>query len=285
MTDSSYETLLVDIADGVATITFNRPDKLNSFNWKMDGEFHEAMWKCEADEDVRAIVVTGAGRAFCSGMDLSDGAEDAFGESAHKAHDDKFKTDSDHIAERSAFWRMRTPVIGAINGAAVGAGLTITTMFDIRFVAEEAKLGFSFVRRGVVPDASVTWSLPRIVGATRALDLLMTGRMFNGRDAVDYGLALSAHPADQVLGVAQEYARDLAANTAPGSVAATKALVNRFLEHDDRRSAMALETKLVWWSGAQPDAVEGVMSFTEKRAPSWKGSKRAAFPEQVWPED
>ncbi|HVS68495.1 MAG TPA: enoyl-CoA hydratase-related protein [Mycobacteriales bacterium] len=285
MTDSSYETVLVDISDGVATVTLNRPDKLNSFNWKMDGEFHEAMWKCEADEDVRVIVVTGAGRAFCGGMDLTDGAEDVFGDSAHKTHDEKFKTDSDHIAERSAFWRMRTPVIAAINGAAVGAGLTITTMFDIRFVAEDAKLGFNFVRRGVVPDASVTWTLPRIVGATRALDLLVTGRMFNGRDAVEYGLALSAHPADQVLAVAQEYARELAANTAPGAVAATKALINRFLEFDDRNSAMALETKLVWWSGAQPDAVEGVMSFMEKRSPSWKGSKHAAFPEHVWPED
>ncbi|MGN6474835.1 MAG: enoyl-CoA hydratase-related protein [Mycobacteriales bacterium] len=284
MTNASYETVLVDIADGVATLTFNRPDKLNSFNWKMDGEFHEAMWKLEADEDVRVIVVTGAGRAFCGGMDLSDGAEDVFGDSAHKTHDDTFKTDSDHIAERSAFWRMRTPVIAAINGAAVGVGMTITTMFDLRFVAEDAKLGFNFVRRGVVPDASVTWTLPRIVGATRALDLLMSGRMFNGRDAVEYGLALSAHPADEVLAVAQEYARELAANTAPGAVAATKSLVNRFLEHDDRHSAMALETKLVWWSGAQPDAVEGVMSFMEKRAPSWKGSKHAEFPEQVWPE-
>jgi enoyl-CoA hydratase/carnithine racemase len=131
----------------------------------------------------------------------------------------------------------------------------------------------------------VTWTLPRIVGATRALDLLMTGRMFSGRDAVEYGLALSAHPADEVLTVAQEYARELAANTAPGAVAATKALVNRFLEHDDRSSAMALETKLVWWSGSQPDAVEGVMSFMEKRTPAWKGSKHADFPEQVWPQN
>jgi enoyl-CoA hydratase/carnithine racemase len=281
----SYETVLVDVVDGVATVTLNRPDQLNAFNWKMDGEFHEAMWKCEADEDVRVIVVTGAGRAFCGGMDLSAGAEEVFGDSAHKTHDATFNTDSDRIADRSAFWRMRTPVIAAINGAAVGAGITITTMFDVRFVAEDAKLGFNFVRRGVVPDASVTWMLPRIVGATRALDLLMSGRMFNGRDAVEYGLALAAYPADQVLAAAQEYARDLAANTAPGAVAATKALINRFLEHDDRSSAMALETKLVWWSGTQPDAIEGVMSFMEKRTPTWKGSKHADFPEQVWPQD
>jgi enoyl-CoA hydratase/carnithine racemase len=285
MTDPSYETVLLDVDEhGVATVTLNRPDKLNSFNWKMDGEFHELMWKCEADEDIRVIVVTGAGRAFCGGMDLTEGAENVFGDTAHETHDATFGIDSDHIADRSAFWRMRTPVIAAINGAAVGVGLTITTMFDLRFVAEEAKLGFSFTRRGVVPDASVTWMLPRIVGATRALDLLMSGRMFSGRDAVDYGLALAAYPADQVLAAAQEYARDLAINAAPGAVAATKALVSRFLEQEDRNAAMALETKLVWWAGAQPDAVEGVVSFMEKRPPAWKGSKHAAFSDPVWPE-
>jgi enoyl-CoA hydratase/carnithine racemase len=285
MTASSYDTVLLDVDEhGVATVTLNRPDKLNSLNWKMDGELHEVMWKCEAAEDVRVIVVTGAGRAFCGGMDLSDGAENVFGESAHEAHDATFRIDSDHIADRSAFWRMRTPVIAAINGAAVGAGLTITTMFDLRFVAEDAKLGFSFTRRGVVPDASVTWALPRLVGATRALDLLMSGRMFSGRDAVEYGLALAAYPADQVLDAAKEYARDLAVHAAPGAVAATKALIHRFAGHNDRSSAMALETKLVWWSGSQPDAVEGVMSFMEKRAPAWQGSKHADFPEPVWPE-
>jgi len=280
---SSYETVLVEVDNRVATVAFNRPDRRNAFNPKMDGEFHEAMWKLEADDDVRVIVVTGTGKYFCSGMDLADGAEEVFGETAHEAHDKTFGIDSDRIAERSCFWRMRTPVIGAINGAAVGAGLTITSAFDIRYVAEDAKLGFVFTRRGVVPDAAITWSLARIVGTGRALDLLMSGRMFSGRDAVDYGFAQAAFPADQVLAAAQDYARDLAANTSPATVGITKALVNRFLEYDDRNTAMALETKLVWWSGAQPDAVEGVMSFMEKRPPAWSGSKHAELPEQVWP--
>ena len=279
----SYETVLVDVADGVGTVTLNRPDQRNAFNLKMDGEFHEAMWKLEADDDVRVIVVTGAGRSFCSGMDLSDGPEEVFGETAHEAHDKTFGIDSDRIAERSCFWRMRTPVIGAINGAAVGAGLTITSAFDLRFVAEDAKLGFVFTRRGVVPDAAITWVLSRIVGAGRALDLLLSGRIFSGRDAVDYGFALAALPADQVLAAAQDYARDLAANTAPAAVAITKGLVNRFLEFEDRNAAMALETKLIWWSGAQPDAIEGVMSFMEKRPPAWSGSKHASLPEEIWP--
>ena len=217
-------------------------------------------------------------------MDLSAGADAVFGEEAHEAHDSQFGIDSDRIAERSSFWRMRTPVIGAINGAAVGAGLTITMLFDIRFVAEEAKLGFVFTRRGVIPDANVTWLLPRLVGAGRALDLLMSGRMFRGTDAVRYGLAQESAPASELLATATAYARDLAINASPATVAATKALTNRFLEHADRESAFALETKLIWWSGEQPDAMEGVMSFLEKRPPRWQVSKHAELPAQVWPD-
>lgn len=279
------ETVLVEVDDvGVATLTLNRPDALNSFTPQMDQEFHETMWELDADEAVRVIVVTGAGRAFCGGMDLSAGADAVFGEEAHEAHDAQFGIDSDRIAERSSFWRMRTPVIGAINGAAVGAGLTIALLFDVRFVAEEAKLGFVFTRRGVIPDANATWLVSRLVGAGRALDLLMSGRMFRGTDAVRYGLAQESAPAADLLAAAQAYARDLAINASPATVAATKALIHRFLEHADRETAFALETKLIWWSGEQPDALEGVMSFIEKRPPTWKVSKHAEFPLEVWPE-
>lgn len=277
------ETVLIDIDDGVATLTLNRPEALNSFTLQMDQEFHESMWALDADDEVRAIVVTGAGRAFCGGMDLAAGAEAVFGAEAHQAHDEQFGITSDRIAERSAFWRMRTPVIGAINGAAVGAGLTITMLFDIRFVAESARLGFVFTRRGMVPDGNATWLLPRMVGPGRALDLLMSGRMFSGADAVRYGLAEECRPAEQVLPAAHAYAKDLAANASPATVAATKALTWRFLEDADRERAFALETKLIWWSGEQPDALEGVMSFMEKRAPAWKVSKHVEFPETIWP--
>jgi enoyl-CoA hydratase/carnithine racemase len=277
------ETVLIDIDEGVATLTLNRPDKLNSFTPVMDQEFHESMWALDADDDVRVIVVTGAGRAFCGGMDLSAGAEAVFGEEAHEAHDAQFGIDSDAIATRSSFWRMRTPVIGAINGAAVGAGLTITMLFDVRFVAEEAKLGFVFTRRGILPDANATWLVSRLVGPGRALDLLMSGRMFSGADALRYGLAQECLPATDVLAAAQAYAKDLT-NASPATVAATKALTWRFLEQDDRETAFALETKLIWWSGEQPDALEGVMSFMAKRPPDWKGSKHVEFPEQIWPD-
>ena len=179
---------------------------------------------------------------------------------------------------------MRTPVIGAINGAAVGAGLTIALLFDVRFVAEQAKLGFVFTRRGVLPDANATWLLSRLIGIGRAIDLLISGRMFSGTDAAAYGIALEALPAEEVLPRAQAYARDLAANTSPAAVAATKALVHRFTEETDRERAMALETKLIWWSGSQPDAIEGVMSFMEKRPPRWSVSKHVDLPERIWPE-
>ena len=158
--------MLVEVDDGVATLTLNRPDAMNAFDHTMDREFHEAMWLLDADDAVRVIVVTGAGRAFCSGIDLSGGA-DVFGADAHEAHDAAQGVDSDSRPGAVAFWTMRTPVIGAINGAAVGAGLTVPMLFDLRIVAADAKLGFVFTRRGIVPDANIHWLLPRLVGVER----------------------------------------------------------------------------------------------------------------------
>jgi enoyl-CoA hydratase/carnithine racemase len=273
-----FETVLVDVDDGVATLTLNRPDEMNAFNHTMDREFHEAMWLLDADEAVRVIVVTGAGRAFCSGIDMSGGA-DVFGAEAHEAHDAAQGVDSDSVPDRSAFWTMRTPVIGAINGAAVGAGLTVPMLFDLRVVAEDAKLGFVFTRRGIVPDANINWLLPRLVGVERALDLLMSGRMFSGTEAVAMGLALKAVPKDQVLPAALELARELATHSAPAAAGLVKELVYEFLGETDRKAAFAKETKIIWWVGEQPDAMEGVMSFLEKRTPAWQTSKHAAPPQ------
>jgi enoyl-CoA hydratase/carnithine racemase len=275
-----FETVLVDVDDGVATLTLNRPDAMNAFTHTMDREFHEAMWALEADEAVRAIVVTGAGRAFCSGIDMA-GGQDVFGAEAHAAHDEAQGVDSDSVPERSAFWTMRTPVIGAINGAAVGAGLTVPMLFDLRIVAEDAKLGFVFTRRGIVPDANITWLLPRIVGVERALDLLMTGRMFSGAEAAAMGLALRAVPKEDVLAEAQALARELVTHSAPAASGLVKQLVYSFLGETDRAAAFARETKVIWWAGEQPDALEGIMSFLEKRTPAWTTSKLAALPEDL----
>ena len=275
-----FETVLVDVDAGVATLTLNRPDAMNAFDQTMDREFHEAMWLLEADEAVRVIVVTGAGRAFCSGIDLSGGA-DVFGADAHAAHDEAQGVDADTVPERSAFWTMRTPIIGAINGAAVGAGLTVPMLFDLRVVAADAKLGFVFARRGIVPDANICWLLPRLVGVERALELLVSGRMFTGEEAVAMGLALKAVPREDVLAEAQALAREIATWSAPAASGLVKQLVYEFLGETDRKAAFAKETKVIWWVGEQPDAMEGIMSFLEKRTPAWTTSKHATPPEDL----
>lgn len=271
---SDYETILVDVDRGVATVTLNRPEMKNAMNLQMEQELHGAMWGLEADDDVRAIVVTGAGDAFCSGFDISDPA--AFGADVHEQHDKELGTDSDSVWERVAYWRMATPVIGAINGAAIGAGLTVPMLYDVRFAADDAKLSFRFTRLGILPDAASHWLLPRIVGVSRAMELLMTGRTFTGAEAAELGLVSKALPKAEVLAAAQEFAHDLATNCAPASVAMVKRLVNRFLGESDIAAAMALETKLVWWSGEQPDAMEGVMAWMQRRPPEWKLSKHDA---------
>lgn len=275
-----YETILVAVDEGVALLTLNRPDRANSFNLVMDREFHEAMWALEDDPKVRVIVVTGAGKAFCAGVDLEAGAG-VFGEEAHKAHDSTLGLDADSLPERSAFWRMRTPIIGAINGAAVGAGLTVPLLFDILYAAADAKLGFVFSRRGIFPEANSTWLLPRLIGLSRAMELLLSGRMFSGEEAAAIGLVSKALPREEVLPAALELAHDLARNTAPIPVGVIKNAVYRNMQELDRRRSMALETKIVWWLGTHPDAMEGVMSFLQKRPPAWQGDKRTAMPPEI----
>jgi enoyl-CoA hydratase/carnithine racemase len=275
-----YEHVLVDVTDGVATVTYNRPDKFNAFNIKMTAEFADAMWSLDGDDSVRAIIVTGAGKGFCSGVDLTESAN-PFGEEAQQTHDRELGVDSESIGERYGFWNMRTPVIAAINGAAIGAGLTTALLFDIRIAAEDAKLSFVFTRRGILPEANSLWLLPRLIGVERALELLFTGRTFLGAEAAELGVVSKAVPRDEVLPTALALARDIAANTAPGPVGVVKELVYRFLGETDRQGAMTLETKLTWWLGTQPDALEGVMSFLQKREPAWTGSKKVALPADV----
>lgn len=276
-----YETILTEVDDvGVATITLNRPDQRNAIDFTMDGELSDAFAKFEADEAVRAIVVTGAGKAFCAGFDLSGGAN-AFGRETHEAHDRELGVDSDQIAEKWALWRMDTPVIGAINGAAVGVGMTMSLLFDVCYVAEDAKLSFVFTRRGIIPEANSTWILPRLVGVTRALELMLGARTISGYEAADIGLVARSLPREDVLRAAQEYAREIAVHTAPGATALVKRLVYDNLAQTDRLAAMQRETKLTWWAGEQTDAVEGVMSYLENRDPKWQGSKHPDIPEAL----
>ena len=173
---------------------------------------------------------------------------------------------------------MKTPIIGAINGHAIGVGMTLPMLFDIRYVAEDAKLSFVFTRRGIVPEANSTWLVPRLIGLSRGPRPLAVGSPFSGRDAADWGLCSQALPADQVLPAALELAHDIADNTAPLSVAVTKQLVYDSMDAADRPAAITRETKLTWWVGEQPDALEGMMSWIEKRPPNWTVSKHLELP-------
>ena len=231
-----YETILVAHDAGVTTITLNRPEQRNAIDLTMEMELHAAMRAAEDDDAVRAIVITGAGSSFCSGVDVAGGA--AFSADAHAEHDAALGVTSDTLWERVAYWRMTTPVIGAINGHAIGAGITLPLLFDIRYVAEDAKLSFVFTRRGIIPEANATWLVPRLVGLSRGLELLLSGRTFSGREAAEIGLCSRALPADEVLPAAQQLAHDIAENTAPLSVAVTKKLVYDFMDAADRPAAI-----------------------------------------------
>ena len=272
---SDFQTLLTDVSGGVATIWLNRPERRNAFSAVMTRELHEAFGVFDADDDVRAIVVTGAGRYFSAGADLERGGE-TFN---HRESEDQQRARAapGHVNP----WELRTPVIAAMNGSAVGMGLTLPMGWDVRFAAASAKYGFVFNRRGIVPEACSTWLVPRLVGVSRAMELLLSGRIFSGTEAAEIGLVSAALPADEVLPAAQDFARDIAVNTSAVSVAATKALVYRALEEPDRSAAHQREHEVFRWMGRQDDAAEGVTSFLEKRQPRWRLSKNKDFPPQL----
>lgn len=256
-----YETILTEERDGVGTVTLNRPERLNAWTPRMGAEVRHAITAFDTRDDIRVIVVTGAGRAFCAGADISDEAQSD-------------RSGGASLVEREVpYWRMNTPIIAAMNGAAVGVGITLAMQFDFRVMAEDAKYGFVFNRRGLLPELGSTWIVPRLVGLAKAMDLLLTARIFTGAEAAEIGLANAAVPAESVLDRAVELARDIAVNVAPASAALTKRLLSAFLVESDREKAEALEHDLFAWTLAQDDAKEGIAAFFEKRAPQWKHSK------------
>jgi enoyl-CoA hydratase/carnithine racemase len=260
------------LEDGVACIELHRPEQRNAFSGRMGRELGEAYRRCDADDAVRAIVLTGAGDAFCVGADLTAGAE-TFAAPADAAF-------SAAAVDPPAF-ALRKPVIAAVNGHAIGLGLTLALQCDLRMVAREAKLGIVQVRRGVLPDAYAHWTLPRIVGIARAADLLLTGRRFDGAEAVALGVASRALPAAEVLPAALEIARDIARYTAPLSVAVCKRLLwesGELAPEEVERKETALHRALM----GRADAREGVLAWLERRDPRWTLRVSRDFPE--WPE-
>jgi enoyl-CoA hydratase/carnithine racemase len=255
------EPVRVEIADRVALVTLNRPEHLNTFTGRMGDELGRAYASCDADDAVRAVVVTGAGRAFCAGADLEPG-----GQTFEAPTRDEFTASP---VDPPA-WEVRKPVLAAINGHAIGIGLTLAMQCDVRLVAEEAKLGFVHVRRGVLPDAHAHWTVPRAVGFARAADLLLTGRTFTGREAAELGLVSRVLPADDVLPAALDVARDIAVHTAPLSVALSKRLLwtSPTLDGDE---IGRLETEYHRMVMGTPDSREGVLAWLERRDPRWTG--------------
>ena len=258
----------------VALVTLDRPDRMNAWTWTMSAELGHAFGELDEDDSCRAIVVTGRGRAFCAGADLGGGEGTFSGESQ------VIGSRAEAGAGRRAVpaHQLRTPIIAAINGAAVGAGLTMTVEWDLRVAGDDVKLGFVFNRRGVMPDADLLWLVPRLIGASRAMDLLLTGRIFRGREAAEMGLVNRSVPDDQVLEVAMAMAQDIAVNTAPVSAALTKRMLWEFLSEPQRAPAAKRQGAMFGWTGRQADAKEGVMAFLEKRDPDWKLSKRDDYP-------
>jgi enoyl-CoA hydratase/carnithine racemase len=262
----AFTQIDLGIADGVATITLDRPEQLNAFTGKMMYELIAAFDQTDADDDVRAVIVTGRGRGFCAGADLSGG-----GETFSKGGSDVqtkvgVPRDGGGMVSLRIFESLK-PVIGAINGPAVGVGITMTLPMDIRLISETAKVGFVFARRGIVPEAASSWFLPRLVGIQTAAEWAYTGRLVTAGEAHERGLVRSVHAPDDLLPAAHALAREIADNTAPMSVALTRKMLWRMLGASHPMEAHRVDSRAVLARGASGDAIEGVTSFLEKRPP------------------
>jgi enoyl-CoA hydratase/carnithine racemase len=270
-------TLTYAVTDGVATITLNRPDRLNAFNPTMCHELIEAFDETDGDDDVRSVVVTGSGRAFCAGADLGAGGS-TFDHSADAVGDGTVPRDRGGLVTLRIF-RSLKPVVAAINGSAVGVGATMTLPMDVRILAEGSKVGFVFGARGIAPDAAASWFLPRVVGISQALEWCLTGRVFSAAEALAGGLVKSIHPAGDVLRVATELAREMAANVAPISAVLTRQLLWQMLGADHPMVAHRLDSRAIYDTGRMADAAEGVTAFLEKRPARWSLAPGRDMPE------
>jgi len=267
-----------DVADGIGTITLARPDALNALTTRMLEELLWILPEADRDDAVRAVIVTGAGSAFCAGADISAGEASFVGTGGTSRVAERDHRDGGGILTL-ALHRMRKPVIAAINGHAVGVGITMTLAMDMRIVAEDAKVGFVFTRRGIVPEACSSWFLPRIVGISKASELCYTGRVFRAADERDSGLFTRIVPSAEVLPTAIGIAREIADHTSAVSVALTKALLWHGLGEPDPQSVHLVDSRCVHWTTGHADSREGVAAFFEKRPPRFTLSPQRDLPE------
>src|SRR3954470_5034089 len=259
-----FEEIRYEVADGVLTITLDRPDRLNAFTGVMARELIEAFDRADADDDVRAIVATGRGRAVCARADLEAGGGTFNAEAQGREYDTDVPRDGGGQVVLRIYESLK-PVIAAINGPAVGVGITMTLPMDIRVVAEGAKIGFVFVRRGITPEAASSWFLPRLVGISQAMEWAATGRVFDADEALRGRLVRSVHPQGELLDAAYALAREIADNTAPVSVAMARRLMWNMLGADHPLTAHRADSRAMFLRGQSADVREGVTSFLEKR--------------------
>lgn len=274
---AEYETILTDVTDSIFTLTLDRPDRMNAFTERMMHEMIAAFDEADANDAVRAVIVTGQGdRAFCAGADLSAGG-DTFNYDKRLDRESPLKEDGSvdwsHRRARDGggqltlrIFNCKKPVIGAINGAAVGVGATMTLPMDFRLASESARFGFVFARRGIVPEAASSWFLPRLVGISQALEWCYSGKVFPASEALEGGLVRSLHKPDELLPAARELAHELTAESAPVSIAMTRQMLWRMLGAPHPIEAHRMDSRAIWYRGRQADAKEGVQSFLEKRA-------------------
>ena len=281
-----YETILYDLEDQVLTLTLNRPDRLNAFNGVMLKELLDALDKADADDEVRAIIVTGAGRGFCAGADLAAGGDsfksvDKFsaeeGTSNKKQVPDVHRDGGGLLTLR--IFDLKKPIIAAINGPAVGVGITMTLAMDVRLASDRAKMGFVFARRGIAPEACSSWFLPRIVGIAKSLEWVYSGRVFPASEALEEKLVSSLHAPDDLLPAALAIAREIADNTAPLSISLSRQMLWKMLGADHPMEAHKIDSRAVQTLGKTADAKEGVESFLEKRPPQFTNSPSKELPD------
>jgi enoyl-CoA hydratase/carnithine racemase len=278
-----FETIRYDLHEGVATITLNRPDKLNAINPRMMQELLRVLDRTDSDDKVRAVVVTGSGRCFCAGADISAGATSF----DYQKRDTETRNDAlvngvyrdggGRVALR--IFNSLKPIVGAINGAAVGAGATLPLAMDVRLASTSARFGYVFARRGIVPESAASWFLPRIVGVSTALEWCISGRMIEAQEACDRGLVRSLHESDSLLSTAQSLARELIDNSAPVSVALTRQMIWRMLGEAHPLAAHQLDSRLIQSLGPSADVREGVTAFLQRRPPHFTGRVSADMPD------
>ncbi len=272
---SDAPQILTEVADRVLTITLNRPERLNAWTGQMGGELIEAFDRSDADDEVRAVIVTGAGRGFCAGADLGSGG-DTF-DYNKRAPEGPQRDNGGQFTLR--VFQSKKPVIAAINGPAVGVGATMTLPMDIRLAADDARMGFVFARRGIIPEACSSWFLPRVVGISRAMEWVSTGRVFSAQEGLEGGLLRSLHPGGELLEAANALAREIADNTAPVSVALARQLMWRMLGAEHPMLAHRADSRGMVARGQSADAVEGITAFLEKRPADFPDRISAGLPE------